>query len=90
MAHHIIKSCDYVHIKEYSSYNYNYYRNKNTNEVILEICHEDYDYQYHNFGTNPTFTNEDFKTGEFMGFSYSCEDSGIGNVDVFEIDTEWT
>lgn len=89
MSHHIIKCNDYEHIPSKSMYNYNYYRHKETREVILEILHEDENYaEYYNMFRNPTFTNRDFKDSKFLGFSngdyIGCDEES------FEIDTDWT
>ena len=81
-----IHSKDYVHDKEHSFYNHNYYRNIHTGEVILEDYEEDGCGTYYNLGTNPSFTRDDFKTATEMGSG----EYGCGFCDeVFVTNTEW-
>jgi hypothetical protein len=42
------KSSEFIHIKERSEYNHNYYQyvgNANHKFILYEICHEDYNFQ---------------------------------------------
>jgi hypothetical protein len=59
---------DYIRLPERSTYNHNYYRHKDTGEVLLEICYE----QYNSF--------EIFREGDdgldFLGSSNSSLEDG--------------
>ena len=90
MAHYKIISSENELIPSVSVYNHNYYRNVNTDNVILEILHEDDGYaEYWSLGKHPSFGNSDFVNGEFLGYTRDERDY-IDNVEEFEIDTEWT
>jgi hypothetical protein len=87
-----INSSEYVHLPEHSCYNNNYYRNIVTNDIIFEEVGVSEDYAgYYNLGQHPTFTDEDFETAEFLGYSYpDMEFVGIDGDNVFEVSTEFT
>lgn len=88
MAHYIINPLDFVHIPEHSYYNNNYYRNIHTGDVIFEEYEDDGCGHYYNLGQNPTFTNNDWRTGIDMGCGEYGEGFDCGNQ-IFETDTEW-
>lgn len=88
----IINSSNYVHLPEHSRYNNNYYRNIETNDIIFEEVGASEEYgSYYNLGKRPTFTDEDLKTAEFLGYSHpNMGFVGIHGDNIFEVNVEFT
>lgn len=88
----ILKPYEYVHIPEHSHYNSNYYYCIKTGDVILEEFSSSEDSaDYYNLGPNPTYTNEDFKCGKFLGSSYSSiYFLGLSGDEEFEISPDFS
>ncbi|MFA5154546.1 MAG: hypothetical protein WC554_18525 [Clostridia bacterium] len=77
----VIKSSEFVHLKDRSEYNHNYYQytgEANNKFIIYEICHEDYDFC--------EYWIIDNETKMFLGCSQfdHIHDNAIVNIDFRE------
>ena len=68
-----LNGSNYLHLRERSCYNHNFYQHKETGEILLEICEEDYN------------SFEIYREGN-EGLDYlGCSDTGFdsGSVEIF-------
>jgi len=72
MSNLILKPKEFEHLKEKSSYNYNFYQHKELKYIILENCHEDYNFNEY------SLVEQDKKT--FLGCSQSIGGDDLGST----------
>ena len=89
---------DFVHIPEHSSYNYNFYRNVHTGQILFEESDDDHGHSYWWVNEEDMVNGNPFKNAVKIGECW-MEDFDIptqaardhGNADEyeFEFDSEW-
>ena len=72
-----LNSDDFIHLKEKSQYNCNYYKHKTKENIIIEEqCHEDYDFNSYNL------VDENLNETFFLGCCYCFNAEGLGKENI--------